>query len=156
MSRIIEILNFEEGFREKPYIDTEGYPTVGTGFKIGPKGAPLSYYQFTLTKEASDAWLLSFVERTHDGMLGEREIAQAASKCNEARADILTSMAYQMGVTGLAAFKNTLGMIAAGNFTGAAAGMLNSKWAAQTPKRAKRHAEVMRSGTYDVYAGLLK
>lgn len=156
MSRIIEILNFEEGFREKPYIDTEGYPTVGTGFKIGPKGAPLSHYQFTLPKEASDAWLLSFVERTAKGMLDNNVIFLAMNKCNAERQDILVSMAYQMGIAGLAAFKNTLSMIAAGNFTGAAAGMLNSKWAAQTPKRAKRHAEVMRSGTYDVYAGLLK
>ncbi|EBO1993945.1 lysozyme, partial [Salmonella enterica subsp. enterica serovar Kentucky] len=27
MSQIIPLLNFEEGYREKPYIDTEGYPT---------------------------------------------------------------------------------------------------------------------------------
>lgn len=155
MSKIIQILNFEEGFREKPYIDTEGYPTVGTGFKIGPKGAPMSHYQFTLPKEASDAWLLSFVDKTARQMLDNKAIFFAMNQCNDARQDVLLSMAYQMGVAGLAAFKNTLSMVVAGNFTGAAAGMLNSKWAAQTPKRAKRHAEVMRTGTYDVYAGLL-
>jgi hypothetical protein len=48
MSRIIEILNFEEGYKEKPYIDTQGYPTVAGGIKIGPKGAKLSNYTFTV------------------------------------------------------------------------------------------------------------
>jgi lysozyme len=40
MSQIIPILRFEEAYKPKPYIDTEGFPTVGTYFKIGPKGAP--------------------------------------------------------------------------------------------------------------------
>jgi len=64
-------------------------------------------------------------------------------------------MAYQMGVTGLAGFTNTLGMIARGDFAGAAGGMMNSLWARQTPNRARRHAEVMRTGTYDAYRGLI-
>lgn len=156
MSKIIQILNFEEGFREKPYIDTEGYPTVGTGFKIGPKGAPLSHYQFTLPKEVSDAWLISFLNKTIDKMNDNESILLAGEACSQPRNDILISMAYQMGVAGLAGFKNTLAMIARGDFGGAAAGMLNSKWAKQTPARAKRHAEVMRTGTYDAYNGLLK
>jgi len=68
---------------------------------------------------------------------------------------VLYSMAYQLGVDGLAAFNETLKMVAAGDFSGAANGMLNSLWARQTPGRARRHAEVMRTGTYDVYKGLL-
>lgn len=155
MSKIIEILNFEEGFREKPYIDTEGYPTVGTGFLIGPKGAALSNYQFTLPKAASDAWLDELVKARKEAMNKNGVILNALRSCNDARSDVLISMAYQMGVNGLAAFKNTLAMVAAKNFDGAAAGMMNSLWARQTPNRAKRHAEVMRSGSYDAYKGLL-
>jgi lysozyme len=60
-----------------------------------------------------------------------------------------------MGVDGLAGFKNTLAMIADGRFDDASKGMLNSLWARQTPNRAKRHAEVMRTGTYDAYRGLI-
>lgn len=155
MSKIIEILNFEEGFRDKPYIDTEGYPTVGTGFLIGPKGAALSNYQFTLPKAASDAWLDALVKARKDAMNKNGLILNALRNCNDARADVLISMAYQMGINGLAAFKNTLAMVADKNFDGAAAGMMNSLWARQTAGRAKRHAEVMRSGTYDAYKGLL-
>lgn len=155
MSQIIPLLNFEEGFRARPYIDTEGYPTVGVGFLIGPKGAAVSNYTFSLSKNVSDMWLQEIVSARLTDMKSNSEISAALKQCNPARADVLQSMAYQMGVNGLAAFKNTLAMVAAGNFAGAAAGMLNSKWAKQTPKRAQRHAEVMRTGSYDIYKGLI-
>lgn len=155
MSQIIPLLNFEEGFRARPYIDTEGYPTVGVGFLIGPKGSAVSNYTFSLSKNVSDVWLQEIVDARLKDMQSHPSIAAALKQCNPARADVLQSMAYQMGINGLAAFKNTLAMVAEGNFAGAAAGMLNSKWATQTPKRAQRHAEVMRTGSYDIYKGLI-
>lgn len=156
MSQIIPMLTFEEGFKSSPYIDPEGYPTFGTGIKLGPKGASLSNYTITIPKEVSDLWLQSLVDSTIAKMNATPSILAALNKCNTAQRDVLISMAYQMGVGGLAAFKNTLAMIAAGNFTGAASGMLSSLWAKQTPKRAARHAEVMRTGEMTPYAGLLK
>jgi len=155
MSQIIQILNFEEGFRARPYIDSLGYPTVGVGFLIGPKGAALSNYTFSLSKNVSDVWLQEIISNVTAQMNADKIISTALKQCNPARADILTSMAYQLGVSGLANFKNTLAMIAAGNFSGGAAGMLNSLWARQTQSRAQRHADVMRTGTYDIYRGLI-
>jgi lysozyme len=155
MSQIIPLLNYEEGYREKPYIDTEGYPTVACGIKIGPKGASLSNYTFTVPRDVGDVWLESFVKTTIGKMSANPSIVAAMKSCNPARRDILISMAYQMGVNGLAGFKNTLAMVAAGNYAGAANGMLSSLWAKQTPNRAKRHAEVMRTGEMTAYAGLL-
>ncbi len=155
MSQIIPILNFEEGFRPRPYIDSEGYPTVGTGFLIGPKGAAISNYTFSLSKNVSDVWLQELVDAKFAEMKSNPAIYSALKQCNPARSDVLQSMSYQLGTQGLAGFKNTLQMISVGNFTGAAAGMMNSLWAKQTPKRALRHADVMRTGTYDVYKGLI-
>ena len=155
MSQIIPLLNYEESYREKPYIDTDGYPTVACGIKIGPKGASLGNYTFTVPRDVGDVWLESFVKTTISKMNGNPSVVAALKACNPARKDILISMAYQMGVGGLAGFKNTLAMIASGNFSGAASGMLSSKWAKQTPNRAKRHAEVMRTGDMTAYAGLL-
>ncbi|WAH52597.1 glycoside hydrolase family protein [Pseudescherichia vulneris] len=155
MSQIIPILNHEEGYREKPYIDTEGYPTVGIGIKIGPKGAALKYYTFTVPRAVGDLWAQTFVDGVIRECRSNPSIYAAMQKSNPARQDILISMAYQMGVAGLAGFKNTLALIAAGKFTEAASGMLSSKWARQTPNRAQRHAEVMRTGTYDIYKGLI-
>lgn len=155
MSQIIPILNFEEGFRSRPYADSEGYPTIGTGFLIGPKGAPLSNYTFSLSKNVSDVWLQEQVDTKTAEMKASPAIYAALKNCNPARSDVLISMAYQLGTQGLAGFKNTLQMIAVGNFTGAAAGMMSSLWARQTPKRALRHADVMRTGSYDIYKGLI-
>ncbi len=155
MSQIIPLLNFDEGFREKPYYDSEGYPTAGTGILLGPKNAPLSYYLFTIPKEVSDVWLADLVSKKTAQMHSAPAIIAALNACNSPRQDILTSMAYQMGVQGLVGFKNTLALIAARNFTGAATGMLSSAWAKQTPERAQRHAEVMRTGTMDAYKGLI-
>lgn len=155
MSNIVKILNYEEGYKDRPYIDTEGYPTVACGVKIGPKGAPLSNYTFTVPREVGDVWLESFVASTIKKMNENPLIISAMKACNQERKDILTSMAYQMGVQGLAGFKNTLAMVASGNFSGAASGMLSSKWAKQTPNRANRHAEVMRTGTLDAYKGVI-
>jgi len=155
MSQIIQILNFEEGYREVPYVDTEGYPTVGVGIRIGPKRASLSNYTFRVPKTVSDVWTQVMVDQKVRDMTSRPGIAAALQACNPARADVLYSMAYQMGVDGLAGFKNTLAMIAAGDFDGASRGMLNSLWAKQTPNRARRQAEVMRTGSYDAYKGLI-
>lgn len=155
MSKVIQMLAYEEGYKERPYIDTEGYPTVACGIVIGPKDAPLANYQFTVPRNVGDIWMQKMVDEKMAQMNTRPTLVAALSQCNPARADVLYSMAYQLGVDGLAAFKNTLVMISNGNFEGAAEGMLCSLWARQTPQRAKRHAQVMRSGTYDAYKGVI-
>ncbi|WLS77346.1 lysozyme [Erwinia pyri] len=155
MSKVIQILAYEEGYKERPYIDTEGYPTVGCGIVIGPKDASLANYQFTVPRNVGDIWMQRVVDEKKAQMNSRPTLVAALRQCNQARADVLYSMAYQLGVDGLAAFKNTLVMISVGNFEGAAEGMLSSLWARQTPQRANRHAQVMRSGTYDAYKGAI-
>lgn len=151
MPNITSLLQYEEGFREKPYLCSEGYPTVGTGIRIGPKGAALSNYQFTVSREVDAVWLQSILNSTMRGMLSNERIYSAMNAMtvlDEARTAVLVSMAYQMGVAGLAQFKNTLYLIESKRFEDAAVAMLQSKWAKQTPNRAKRHAEQMRSGLW--------
>lgn len=152
-SEIIPLLREEEGVRYTPYLDSLGYPTTGVGFKLGPQGAPLSHYTFTLSDNTIDAWLQDNVNSVSKSMQQNADIAKALTHCNQPRQDILTSMAYQMGVSGLAGFHNMLSAISAEDWNEAVAQMLDSSWAKQTPERAQRHADVMRSGkwapTYD-------
>jgi len=155
MSNIIQILVFEEGYKEQPYRDSEGYPTVGCGIKIGPKGAALENYTFTLPRTVGDVWMQLMLNSKIAEMKQRPAMLAALRQCNPPRSDVLYSMAYQLGVDGLAAFKNTLLMIANGNFSGAAEAMLASLCARQTPKRAQRQAEMMRSGTYASYQEVL-
>lgn len=148
MTTIVDLIHFEEGWRDRPYLCSEGYPSCGFGFKIGPKGAPISQYQFTLPMEAGSAWLESILTKTRIDMMRRPRIASAMNACDVPRQAVLISMAYQMGVDGLDAFKNTLHSIASGYWVLAAGEMLDSKWAKQTPDRAKRHAEQMRTGEW--------
>lgn len=155
MSHIVPILAFEEGYKEKAYRDSEGYPTIGCGIKIGPKGAALENYTFILPRAVGDIWMQCMLNVNIAEMNQHPAMLAALRQCNPPRTDILYSMAYQMGVGGLATFKNTLLMIANGNFSGAAEAMLASQWARQTPARAQRQAATMRSGTYSEYQEVL-
>ena len=148
MSNIINLLNYEEGWSDKPYYCSEGYPTVATGIRIGPKGAPLSVYQFTVSKAVGAVWLSEMIQQKVADMSTHSNITAAMSVCNDARKSVLISMAYQMGADGLAAFNNTLKAVAERRWNDAANGMLNSKWAKQTPNRAARHAQQMLSGEW--------
>lgn len=154
MTTIIDLLAFEEGFRDRPYLDTEGYPTVGIGFLLArTKCTPAElkkYYDFTLPREAADSWLWCHLDGLVKDMAHHAGIgpAYAATADCYARRCVLISMAYQMGIEGLARFRNTLWHVAAGRYERAAQGMMNSRWANQTPDRARRHAEQMSTGKW--------
>ena len=148
MADIISLLNHEEGFSAKPYYCSAGYPTIGIGQRIGPKGAPLKLYEFTVSKALAAVWLADKVKETLADMDKYPNIRAAMAVCNEPRQAILISMAYQMGADGLSKFTNTLKSVAAKEWHAAQAGMLASKWARQTPNRANRHAIQMLTGSW--------
>lgn len=140
---IVEILAKEEGFRAKPYHWSEGYPTIGYGQKIGPKGTPLDNYDFEIPEVVARLWL-----KLHVTVL-ERELSKAIPvyrALTQARRDVLTCMAYQLGVSGVLKFKNMLAALEERHYAAAAREMLDSKWARQTPARARRMATMMRTG----------
>ena len=146
---IISLLNFEEGYSEKPYYCSAGYPTIGIGKRIGPKGAPLSQYQFTVSKQLAAVWLSEELQQKVADMSTHANITAAMAACNDARKAIMISMAYQMGADGLAKFTNTLKAISEKRWSDAKSGMMNSAWAKQTPNRANRHATQMLTGVWD-------
>ena len=148
MADIISLLNVEEGYSETPYYCSAGYPTIGIGQRIGPKGAPLKLYEFTVSKSLAAVWLAEKVKETLADMDKYENIRAAMAVCNEPRQAILISMAYQMGAEGLSGFKNTLKAIASQNWHAAQSGMLASKWQRDTPNRAQRHAIQMLSGNW--------
>jgi len=60
--------------------------------------------------------------------------------------NVLVEMAYQLGISGLHKFKKTLEHIENGDYKKASVEMLLSKWARQTPKRAKELSNLMKGG----------
>ena len=140
---IEKLIEFEEGYRKHPYYCSEGYPTIGIGKKIGPKHASLSMYKFTCSREVAYMWLSEEL----------KEIRQALIKhswyvnLNSDRQDIIKSMAYQLGLTGLFKFKKMITALESKNWEEAEAQALDSRWARQTMLRASRHASVLKTGT---------
>ena len=65
---------------------------------------------------------------------------------DDVRQRVLVNMAFNLGITRLLGFKNTLAAMQAGNYADAAKGMLDSKWATQVGARATRLAAMMRDG----------
>lgn len=132
-------LRRDEGEELSAYTDSEGYLTIGIGRLIDKrKGGGIS--------QAESEYLFS---NDYDSKLAEvRRRIPWFSSLDVARQGVLLNMAFQMGVDGLLGFKNTLAMIERGDYAQAADGMLQSLWAKQTPERAKRLSEQMRSGKW--------
>lgn len=141
---IYKLLEFEEGFSSTPYIDTEGYPTIGYGTKIGTKNAPIEQYTFTVSKEVGKLLI-------KDHLKGCEKYLSTKMLChtNKARYTILLSMCYQLGEAGLDGFKKMWKAIEEGAWEEASKQALDSKAARQTPNRWSRHAEVLRTGKFE-------
>lgn len=141
---IIRSLRGEEGEVLSEYKDHLGYSTIGVGRLIDKrKGGGI-------TAEESAYLLGNDVDKVTT-QLNKR--LPWWTKLDEARQGVLVNMAFQMGIDGLLGFKNTLKMIESGQYEAAARGMLQSKWAQQTPSRAKRMAEQMRTGVWQYKPG---
>ena len=123
LNELIENIKESEGFRGMPYDDTLGFATIGYGTKL-----PLS-------KEESEAILKM---RMDDKIIElSREYPQIA-KMPKKVVEVLIEMSYQLGVSGLLKFKKTLQYLENGDYENASIEMLNSRWAKQTPNRAKK------------------
>lgn len=119
----------------------DGAPwTIGvgqTGAGIGP--------DTEWTNAEADAALAASIAKATAGL--DKALPWWKSLC-DVRQDVVAQMAYQMGLEGLLAFHRTLGFMQDHQYDQAAEGMLQSLWARQTPNRAHRLAELMRTGEY--------
>ncbi len=149
---IIKLLTFEEGYRESAYYCSEGYPTIGIGKRIGSKGASLDSYRFTLPLTVAQDWL----EEETDVLVKRMQKYSWFNGLNADRQAIILSMAYQLGVAGLFMFQNMIRAIEAEEWEQVEVEALDSRWYRQTPKRAVRHAQVLRTGNLmETYKGLI-
>ena len=136
---LIKQLRRDEGEVLTAYQDHLGFWTIGVGRLIDKrKGGGLS--------PEESAFLLN---NDVDTRIKALEDAFPWFKgMDETRKGVLVNMSFQMGVNGLKAFKNTLASVANGLYEKAASQMLESLWASQTPERAKRLSEQMKTGEW--------
>lgn len=132
-------LRRDEGEVLHAYQDHLGFWTIGIGRLIDKrKGGGL-------TKDEAAYLLGNDIARFTNAL---RTRLPWFDRIDEARQGVLANMAFQMGVDGLLGFRNTLGMIERGEYDAAANAMLQSKWSQQTPQRAARLAQQMRTGEW--------
>lgn len=150
------MLRSEEGVRYVPYKDHLGYETIGVGHLMDPrKGGSLpDYAQVELDRNGI------LEEATIDRLLEDDIMAAVeqldrnlpwAESLDEVRYTVLLDMCFQMGIGGLLGFENTLRHVREGNYEQAATNMKASLWRRQTPNRANRRIEEMRSGVFHEY-----
>lgn len=136
---IVEQLRALEGVVPHAYQDHLGFWTIGVGRLIDKrKGGGLS-------ADEIEYLLANDVRRIRAAL---RKDLPWIDRLNEARQAVLIGMAFQMGVEGLLEFKQTLQAVHDERWAVAAAQMLRSKWAQQTPGRAHRMARQMETGDW--------
>lgn len=123
-----------EGLRLKPYTDTVGVLTVGFGRAIGRVGISRDEAEHLLANDI--VRVLKGLDLTMPWWRGLDDVRQRA----------LAEMAFQLGLDGLLNFRRMRAALMDGDYERAADEALDSKWAAQTPNRARRVAAMIRTG----------
>ena len=129
--RQLEFTEDNEGYREFMYQCSAGKSTIGIGLNL-EAGIPHDEALILLTMR---------LEKIHANL----SIAYSwFAGLNEQQKVAIVDMAYQLGLAGLANFKLSLALMAQYRFEDAALEFLDSKWAEQTPERAKRVTDLIR------------
>lgn len=145
-SKLIEQLIDHESERLKPYLDccgkywrdckcgVKGNLTLGIGRNLDSMG---------ITVDESRYLVRNDIKRVSS------ELDKAIpwwSGLAEARQRVLADMCFNMGITKLLGFHDTLNYTKAGDYVSAARSMLSSLWAKQTGRRADDDAGLMERG----------
>jgi len=122
-------LKEHEGFKGMPYDDSLGYPTIGFGTKL------------PLNEDEAELLLKHRLKQKKDELI---EAMPFVYNLPDDKQRVLYEMSYQLGVGGVLLFKRMWRALKSGDFESASIEMLDSKWAVQTPQRAKKLSEIMR------------
>ena len=135
MDRIKSQLVRHEGLRLKPYRCTAGKLTIGIGRNLDDCGITESEAYIMLINDIMNCekQLQARIPDTYNGL-------------DEVRKSVLLNMCFNLGISGLLGFKNTLAFVKAGDWERAANNMLVSRWAKQVGRRAIELSELMRKG----------
>jgi lysozyme len=141
LERLLESVKKHEGYRNKVYLDTLGKRTVGVGH--------LCVEDFWEDdKEYEESFLMEILQKDlQEAIRGAKELMEehGCADIDERAEEIIIEMVFQLGRTGVKKFRNMWKALSEHNYVGASYEMLDSKWAKQTPNRAKDMAEQMKA-----------
>jgi len=123
-----------EAIRLYPYKDTVGKVTIGVGRNLDDRGITEKEAMFLLDNDMNSVFL--DLDKSFPWWRGLDDIRQL----------VLADMCFNLGISRLLKFRNTLAFIKAGDYSKASVNMLKSLWAKQVGKRAIQLAKMMREG----------
>jgi lysozyme len=135
-NRLVNMLINQEGKRKFPYECTAGKISIGVGRNLDDRGLSDDEIMYLLHNDIEISE--SELSRTFEwfGLL------------NQARQDALISLHFNIGLSNLLKFKNTLKHLSDGDFQAASEEMLESRWADQVGQRAIDLSDMIRTGKY--------
>ena len=140
MQRLLKSVRDHEGYRNKVYLDTLGERTVGVGH--------LCVEDFWEDdKEYDEEFLMEILEKDLENAISGAEELLKGYNLPSLANEIVVEMVFQLGKTGVSKFHNFLSALRDDppQWLTASEEMLDSRWAKQTPNRAKKMSELMAS-----------
>ena len=141
MDRLLKSVKQHEGYRNKVYLDSLGKRTVGVGH--------LCVEDFWEdNKEYSEEMLMKILkDDLKNAIQGAEELCSKCPDLKDLAKEIIVEMIFQLGKTGVSKFRNMWKALKKNppQYGVAASEMLDSRWAKQTPNRAKEMSDHMRS-----------
>lgn len=135
MNKLEREIRDHEGEVLHAYQDSLGYWTIGVGRLIDQRrGGGITRMESTYLMRNDIA---SKMKALDNQMPWWRHLAPVQKRA-------LVNMSFQLGVSGLQKFRLMLSALRRGDAEEAAREALNSKWAQQTPRRAKEVADMLR------------
>lgn len=138
-----DLIRKHEGCEASPYPDQNGIMTCGIGHNLA--AWPLPGEVYPMTQERIDAVFAKDLERATNDLVSN---FPWYSSLDPVRQAVLVDMSFQLGITKLTAFKTFLGLVEAGNYQGAAADLMQTDLARETPIRASENADMLSSGLW--------
>lgn len=132
--KLLKQLDLHEGLELKPYKDTVGKLTIGVGRNLTDRGITKDEAYYLLRNDV--AIVITELDKNLNWW----------KSLDEVRQRVLADMCFNLGISKLLGFKNTLELIRKGDYEAASSAMLNSLWAKQVKGRAARLANMMRTG----------
>lgn len=132
----------DEGLKLKPYQDSVGVWTIGVGHNMQAHPLSEGMLKNGVITEADAHSLLAQDIIDHADDL-DRALPWW-TKLDEPRQRALCNMCFNMGITVLLGFKNSLALLERGEYEKAAANFAMSKWAKQVGPRATRIVAVIK------------
>jgi len=141
MERLLKSVEAHEGYRNKVYLDSLGKRTVGVGhlcvedFWVDDREYPRDMLINILKDDLKNA------------IEGAERLCRDCPDLDDLAKETIIEMVFQLGETGVAKFKNMWKALEEKppSYSVAATEMLDSRWAKQTPNRAKEMSDHMRS-----------